>query len=230
MLEETAYSPDEHIPKHTPLGLGAEKLSENKDFLPMVRVNNVVEWTDEEVSFPFQFKTGESSPLGMFLSPKPEDEPTFGLEVEPDHGRSGVIARVIFKDKEGRIYRDVDLKGMGYFSYPEDGKPPIVDKVAITSPIRGRVEGIQPINKALYDLRRNKLFLDLGIRTQRILALIRLKEIIDENGNPISIADARRKKIINALDEDEPVVTVRAYGTRSRISEISKKPTEINMK
>src|SRR3989344_4782059 len=191
MLEETAYSPDEHIPKHTPLGLGAEKLSENKDFLPMVRVNN---------------------------------------EVERDHGRSGVIARVIFKDKEGRIYRDVDLKGMGYFSYPEDGKPPIVDKVAITSPIRGRVEGIQPINKALYDLRRNKLFLDLGIRTQRILALIRLKEIIDENGNPISIADARRKKIINALDEDEPVVTVRAYGTRSRISEISKKPTEINMK
>lgn len=146
----------------------------------MVPVHNKVEWVDEGVKIPFDLKVGEETPLGMFLSPAPkEGERIYRLEVEPDHGRSGLIGRVIFEDEEGRLYRDVDVKGMGYVSFLEDGKPPIVDKVSITSAIRGRAEGIQPIGKALYDLRRTKLFLDLGIRTQRVLALIRLKEITE---------------------------------------------------
>ncbi|HEY4505513.1 MAG TPA: hypothetical protein VJG67_02385 [Candidatus Paceibacterota bacterium] len=214
--------------EHAPTGLGNEALVENKDFLPMVPVKNKVEWVDKDVHLPFSLEVGESTPIGMFLSPAPEKgEHTYELEVEPDHGRSGMLGRVIFQDNEGRLYRDIDLKGMGYISFPETGKPPIVDKVAITSAIRGRAEGIQTIGRALLDLRRTKLFLGLGIRTQRILAMIRLNEIIGERGEHISIADARRKKILNAGEEDEPVVMVRAYGTRGRISEVANTESSI---
>lgn len=210
-----------------PTGIGGEKLKEGVDYLPMVPVDNVVEWIDSEVEMPFDIKVGEKTELGMFLSPNTKNEESvYQLEVGPDHGRSGVLGRVIFQDKQGRKYRDVDLKGMGYFSYPTDKDKPIVDKVAITSGIRGRVEGIQPLGRALHDLRRTKLFLDLGIRTQRILALIRLKEIVDEKGERMSVSEARQKKIINSGEEDAPVLTVRAYGTRGRLVEIANTDSE----
>lgn len=37
-----------------------------------------------------------------------------GGEVSGSHTRSGILGRVIFSDKEGRLYRDIDLKGIGY--------------------------------------------------------------------------------------------------------------------
>lgn len=210
-----------------PVGIGGEKLKEERETLPMVDVKNSVEWVDSNVEMPFNIAVGQKVDFPLFLSSNPQKkERTYPLEVEEDHGRSGILARVVFKDNEGRMYRDVDLKGMGYVSYPEDGEGPIVDKVSITSRIRGRAEGIQPLGRALHDLRRTQLFIDLGVRTQRILALIKLKEIVDDKGNKLSVSQARQRKLINAGEEDVPVVTMRAFGVRSRMSEIANQEEE----
>lgn len=202
-----------------PVGLGGSALKEGEETLPLVSVKNEVLWVDSKVQLPFDMKQGEPSPLGLFLTPKPKKgEQTYNLEVHPDHGRSGILTRVIFRDDKGNLYRDVDLKGMGLVDFESGSGHAQVSPVSPTSALREhRVEGIQKKGWALNEMRRVLNFIEWGIRTYRIIGIIELKEIIDSQGNKMSVSDARNRRIL--FPDTEPVITVRAYGTRSRISE-----------
>lgn len=65
-----------------------------------------------------------------------------------------------------------------------------------------------------------RIFLSNGIRTNRVVAILGLKEIIDKEGNKISIEKAKEIGIISA--EMCPVILVRAFNTKERIDYITR--------
>ncbi len=142
------------------------------------------------------------------------------MEVKKPHFRSSQLGHVLFRDKESRLYRDVDLKGIGNIE-PGSSISSYPYRVGLVDPIRGlvgRTEGILNREFAENDITMAENFLKWGIRTYRAIGLIKLNEIIDQSGNKISVKEAKEKGLLKY--RDEPVVEIRAFGSRSRIQDI----------
>src|SRR3989344_3079542 len=210
----------EKIERQLPTGIGGEKLKENRETLPAVEVANEVSWVNNKMNLPFDLRVGESSRLGMFLTPNPQTgEQAFNLEVSGSHTRSGILGRVIFSDKEGRLYRDIDLKGTGYIHKKTRKVRPAGDwdQMSKFSSYHG-TSGIADQELIRRDVDFSEKFLKAGILTHRVVALFDLKQIIDQSGQKISIAEAKERGILS--EKDEPVIEMRAYGVRTRLWDI----------
>jgi hypothetical protein len=195
--------------------------NEHECIVPAVSVDHVTTWVNGEVNMPFDIKMGESSVFGVFLSAAPkEGEESLKLKAMDDHFRSAILGKVIFNDSSGRIYRDVDIKGMGAI-LPGGGG---VDK-----PLPGTAKnfergktpwGYLDRHWAEVDRDVSERLMHKGLRTHRALAILELKQIVDENGNKISINQARKRGYIKHTTV--PAVEVRAFGTRARIGDCMK--------
>ncbi|MBU6500307.1 MAG: hypothetical protein KGJ89_00550 [Patescibacteria group bacterium] len=203
--------------ENLPIGIGGDKLAEGRETLPAVEVKNVVEWVNPHLQLPFDLREGKPSKLGMFLTQEDYPEDGYELEVHRQHKRSGIIGHVIFKDDEGRLYRDVDVKGIGY-AFNDYYNP----RLAVRPPVphernKESTWGILDEGYARSDIDMSEKFLKAGIRTHRDIALIKLNEIIGSGGRRMGIKEA--KEAGNLRSEDEPVVLVRAFGTRMRLED-----------
>ncbi|MDP3793054.1 MAG: hypothetical protein Q8Q89_05000 [bacterium] len=229
--QNKAAEEQEEKTRQLPIGIGGEKLKESRETLPAVEVANEVSWVNNKMNLPFNLKVGEQSRLGMFLTPNPQDgENVFNLEISTSHTRSGILGRVIFSDKEGRLYRDVDLKGTGYiknFGYWNPDKTrvgPVVGSYDEVSGEYSRFSGFKGTtgiaNQELVrrDVNFSEKFLKAGIRTHRVIAVLDLKEIIDKDGKKVSVDEAKERGILSK--EDEPVIEVRDFGVRSRVYDV----------
>lgn len=213
--------------RQLPVGIGGTELKQYRETLPAVEVDNKTIWVNSNIEMPFDITRGQFSKLGIFLTLEADGQPAYPLEIESRHKRSGIVGRVIFKDKEGRIYRDVDIKGVGYIEDDPGGEYPFIVRAVKNQ--RGQITmGILNRDFAENDIDIAEKFLKYGVRTYRPLALIELKEIIDDNGKKISIDEARKRHIIKY--RDRPVVELRAWGTRSRIADFSDVDKENNSK
>jgi len=219
-------------------GVGGEKLSKGVEKLPAVEVKNKVVWVNENMKLPFDIEKGESNRLGMFLTPEPLSDVSdpYQLEMRTGHRRSGILGRVIFEDKEGRLYRDVDLKGVGFtgriWLYENENKivvqEPEIDTMDSNYPGGSKTLGVLDRPYAENDIKMAEKFLKAGIRTYRPIALIRLQEIIDKNGDKISMGMAKSRGLVKR--KDEPVVEVRAFGTRARTEDLQYADRDILIK
>ncbi len=205
--------------ENLPIGIGGEKLAEGRETLPAVEVKNVVEWVNPHIQAPFDLRKGKPSRLGMFLTTEP-DESAYELEVHPEHGRSGIIGRVIFRDDEGRLYRDVDVKGVGHAVAGKQHSKVFPVRIDDGFWAEERTYGILYGGYARSDIEMTEKFLKAGIRTCRNIAMIKLKDIIC-GGERLSVEEAGRKGIIKK--DDDPVVLVRAFGTRTRLGDVNQK-------
>jgi hypothetical protein len=195
-----------------PIGLGGE-LRENAQIAPAERVKNKVYWVNGDMQLPFDLRRGAASDLGLFLTTQSEQEKVYDLEVHPYHNRSSMLERVVFRDNEGRLYRDVDLKGTGNLvsiggkmkNVPLQG-----EQRAATGPL-----GIAELGYAKTDRDVTEQFLRKGIRTYRIVAIIELQELIDGEGTHISVDEAKARGYLH--DDETPIVEVRAFGTKMRV-------------
>lgn len=220
----------EKFERQLPIGIGGEKLKAGRETLPAVEVKNTVLWVNRNLELPFDLKTAKSNPLGMFFASslgaketeKDETTKTYNLEVDQGHQRSGILGRVIFKDKAGRLYRDIDLKGIGYLRHQnlKNQEP----KPAPEYEFIPKTWGILNLEFARRDIKMAKKFLELGIRTHQPVALIELDEIIDKDGQKITIDEAKKRGLLK--NDDYPVVEVRAWGTRSRVIDFVLGPPE----
>jgi hypothetical protein len=204
--------------------------SENwgEHLLLFTSVKNTVIKANPNVYAPFNLKVGEPSPLGLFLRSEFREKPgslpagRHALEYHYEHNRSIILCRAVFQDKEGRMYRDVDLKGVGYFftdySYNET-----YNKI-VTSHLGDRrnennYEGFLNKDIALYDYMMTEKFLKKGIRTCRALGIIELQEIFSiDHSKKLSYKEAVEEEIIQR--DFHPVVEVRAFSTKFRIQDV----------
>lgn len=195
-------------------------------------VKNAVVWKNDEVEMPFRLEEGKPTRLGVFLVEHPE-KGRRGLKVKAfdEHFRSALLGRVVFQDKEGRLYRDVDLKGSGglVMDWEYQGNYKKVKEVMIQPLKPGEAWrnpkkmtwGILDWGHAEKDRDLSEYFAKRELRTHRTLAIIRLDEILDEKSHAISIPEARKKGYVKK--DEEPVIAVRAFGTKARISEAGDK-------
>ncbi len=216
-----------------PLGSVAEL---PKEKLPAVEVKNRVLWVNPNFpELPLDLPTNKeleeagdkgeeiSSKLGVFLTPLKQGDRS--LEVLPEHGRSGGLGRVIFRDRQGKYYRDLDAKGIGYSDY-QRGLETVGGIQVEGVKTKGGPEsyGLLNLADAYKDMETSEEFLAKGIRAHRVIAIISLREIVDKEGNRVSIEDAKKRGILS--ENSKPVVEIRAYGTKHRIQSAS--PETIN--
>lgn len=189
------------------------------------QIQNTVLTTNPNVHTPLKLEEGKPSPIGLFAETvfyrEPAEIPSgsIALETLPKHGRTALLGRVLFSDKEGNLYRDIDLKGIGYVTTPDLRYS--FDRATVSQPggnySRGGRWGLLDREVALLDYQNGEDLINAGIRTVRTLAIIKLEELI-VGKNKISLKEARRKGIIDEVFT--PVVQVRAYGTRARIDDL----------
>lgn len=213
--------------KSYPIGLGKEAGPEEK--LSAVEVKNEVVWVNKEVEMPFDLKEGKPTKLGVFLTYNPGGKGRIlNVGIMDEHFRSALLGKVIFQDKEGRLYRDVDIKGIGPIGVRrwetregEDatsrmGVEPLEFNTAQNLPRGSMPWGFYDYAYAENDREMSEFFVRKGLRTSRVLAIVDLKEIVGGDGNKISITEAKKRKYINTTTD--PVVEIRAFGTKARIA------------
>lgn len=228
------FEKPENLKSEHPAGRGRELNEVFRDnILPFEQVKNKVVFVNEEVLSPLKLEEGKPSPAGLFGFYSPEEEQLRKvknesleefypdkqkLEVWPGHKRTALLGRLIFKDKQNRFYCDIDLKGMGHITEDDTGK------LQIEHPSRYMHEdgetmiwGLLDKEDAFWDYQMSEKFLKAGIRTHRVLSIINLEEII-VYGQKISLAEAKKKEI--TYDGFQPVIAVRAFGTKARIDDV----------
>ncbi len=220
----------EAIPKHHLTG-EMDKLETNKECLPAIKVKNTVRWVNEDFTTPYKLKVGEQCELALFLTPK-SDEHDFLLEIMPKHNRSALLGRLLFSDKDGNKYREIDLKGVGYIEphsiYREKRNQTRVGKIEKRVNLAVGVEGsmgLTSIQDAEKNQERAELFFKNNIRAIRTIAIIELQEIVDENGEKISIKQAEKLGIIP--ENFIPCIEARAMVTKARIDDLDNDNWEI---
>lgn len=208
------------IEKQIPFGR-AKILEERKEALPVAEVNNHVLFVNPDFpEMPFKIEEGEGTNLGLFLTTETGQNRT--IEIEEEHSRSGLLGRVIFRDTEGRLYRDVDAKGIGHIIFESGDDEHKIKKTAggiyeDRSYTQKGTMGIMQLAVAYYDKEMSEAFLEKGIGTHRVLAIIGLDEIV-VRGKKMSINDAKFYSILP--QNSKPVIEIRVFGTKYRLSDI----------
>src|SRR3989344_4680096 len=218
--------------ENVPFGIGerAFSASSREQRIPVEEVDNEVVWVNSKINLPFNLKIGKSTKMALFFSPGPTGK---SVKVHNAHHRSALISRAIFSDKEGRRYRDLDAKGVGYL-YNEASENGDQDEMDIDAPRKLIVDnealtkrntdeefsetgpwGFCESGYAKIDRNMSEKFLAKGVRTYRVAAIIALKEMNDNKVNKISFEESKRLHILR--QEDEPVIELRAYTTRMRV-------------
>jgi len=220
----------EELRKETPLNKPStdtekQELEERKQ-VPVAEVLNEVIYVNPAFenpdffhSSPHPLRVGQPTTLGIFagqVAPEQTGRKQRTAEGTHGHHRSLILGHGIFRDDGGRLYRDVDAKGIGFL-------PPTIDGVISASPIErgGPTQGMLGIferGMAERDASLAEEFISRGIRTYRVIAITKLDELVDD-GKRYPIDEAKRRGIIP--DECEPVISIRAFGTRDRIRDIS---------
>lgn len=211
--------------RRLPTGTGGKKLA-NAERIPVVEVDNEVIYVNPAFpKLPFVIKLGQPTNLALFADQSNTKTKWFNwlnkprtAEGAPTHNRSLILAHAIYKDTEGRLYGTMDEKGSGYVvkGVSRMSVLPIKKGTALQGML-----GILERGAAETDASIAEYFISSGIRTYRIVAITKLKELIN-NGKRYSIDEAKREGIIP--NESEPVISIRAFGTRNRIDDISSRP------
>jgi len=202
-----------------------EDLERQKETLPGTIVKNETIWVNDEIN-EFDLEKGKPARLGTFLNPRDDDPDSVPLEVRYGHHRSGIITRRIFHDDK-QWYRDVRLKGIGFMTMDKEN----YSTKSIVKPIyrmrAGYLGGILKYKSAKWSAEWDEGFYEAGIRTDRVMAIIRLLEYIDENGDKQPIDELKKKFIVHR--DFDPVVEVDAFGTITRINEVIKDKDEAQL-
>lgn len=203
----------------------AGKLDSEESKVFAAEVKNETLWVNPEMELPFKLDVGKPSPLGLFFSQDEIPDISRLVRVHPGHYRSALLGRAIFQDKQGRSYRDIDVKGIGVLASKVSG-------LAVDTPLGARresgIEGLALLDYAEHDRDMTEEFLRQGIRTYRVVAIIELNEIVE--GNKVtSVAELRRRGANYSLAHGErvypeeheiPVIEVRAYPTKMRVADV----------
>lgn len=192
-----------------------KEMKEHRYFSLFERVKNKVIFVNEKANIPPELKEklelGKESSLGLFLKTaepiRAKELDERNLETWPkEHGRSAILKRMMIHDK-GHFYRDIDLKGIG-------STVPVIE----TGTRREGYWGLLEKKDAFHEYAISENFLKAGIRTFRTLGIIEPEEIFLKD-KKISLKEVKEKGTIKR--EFQPVIEVRAFGTKARIRDFT---------
>lgn len=215
--------------KNYPVGLGGLR-QETAEYLPVVEVKNrLIRFNqDFEGLVPLEFKTeniGKPSKLGRMFSHDPSNSRIEVIKFSLARiSRAGVMSRALFKDKSGKVYRDLSVKGIGVCIRIRDKGDQIWGVGPINS-LRERTtdsEGICDISDLEKDWDLSEKFYSSGLRVPRPVAIIELEEIVSPKGGKISVQEARCQSII--LSTERPGLYFRAWGIETRMDNLKDAP------
>lgn len=195
--------------------------AEAGQFQLFVPVKNTVILANPDIKAPFPVVVGEPSPVVLFHQGSGHEDKSalfnqYVLETHQQHHRSALLARVIFVDNQGRVSRDVDIKGIG-FLYPTYGMTALPYNGLGYKDRTGERFGFLSRTEAGLDFENSKRLLELGVRTNGVLGVARLDEIV-VGGKVVSVALAQELGVLPA--GFVPVVEIRAFGTKVRVRDV----------
>lgn len=196
-----------------------------RSLIRFVPVANEVVKVNPDILYPFNLRKGKPTALGVFAHPdqlENLDNANTSLQLEsmPNHNRSALIGRILFSDKKGNLYRDIDIKGCGYINYhgfrvKQPGRIYKHDRI--------NRDGLLEYQLALYDSKMSEKLLKLGIRTSRTIAIVVLKEIVvgTEKLPVVQLRNYNHRRRFGLGKNFRPAVEIRAFGTKTRIKDVS---------
>ncbi|MDO8576412.1 MAG: hypothetical protein Q7R90_03795 [bacterium] len=199
--------------RETPLSSGRERL-------PALALDNTVLEVNPAFNgtLPFDLREGTKGDLALFFGEETGSDKELG--VREFHWRSGDLGKIVFRDTEGRKYRDVDLKGCGYLR--QTGLGPIHNPQWEQDTASGHYGylGLLDKDRAQNDSYVSELLTTNGIRTHRSLAIFELKELPvggRETLKRVPIPELREQGLLD--EQYDPVIQMRAFGTKTRLGE-----------
>ncbi len=175
--------------------------------------NRVLQLNEHFPHLPFNLETGKPCKLAVFASSGDSDGPR--LEVWGSHGRSAVLSRLIFADDAGMLFRDVDLKGIGYLKF---GKKVEILKPGLLQGTGSEMHtGLVNKDESIAEYKNSEKLIENGVRTSRLVAIIGLEELI-AGRDKLSLREAVSRQLI--LGGFQPVIEVRAFGTKARVEDL----------
>lgn len=179
--------------------------------MPVVYVNSQFIWKSSAPEFsPLLEKLEQAPQPGFFLTSGKGD---FDLKVRWSLNRHGILSSELFKDSSGKLYRDVDAKGIGYTR----GHPPRFLGVRI--PERDgdmEMRGILHNDISNGDCLMTEEIASLGVRVARYVAQIDLLELVTPEGMIVPRGEMSSSLGVS-LDGIRPTIAIRAMGTTSRV-------------
>jgi len=133
----------------------------------------------------------------------------------PQHGRSLSFNRLIV-DKNGEVYRYLDLKGVG-MKKSDSIHEPIQNAIS-------EVWGLMDYEDAKKDWEMSGVLIKNGVKTAAPFAIIQLNQIITANGERVSVEELKKQGRIP--EEYQPVVYVRAFSEFMRVHDAEKQDFE----
>lgn len=206
--------------------------------LSAVQVKNHVDYVDPSIELNgLDFKTGKSTGLviqvAMGQARKNPERIVYARPGTSFHLRAVLLTgEANIQDSDGVRYRYLDAKGTGNIDVIEKNGKGLVDerfsrflKPTPSYPASAYSEktwGQATRGWTDIDIKAYKKFQELGIKTVPIVATASIDEVLDKDGNIISIKEAKEQGYLNS--QTDPYQIFRAWVTPFRLHEIEFDP------
>ena len=157
----------------------------NGQVLPARYVDSKIIWENEDPNFAHIVQDLKESPKpGYFLTRKGKGDKK--VNVRWGLNRHGITEFETFRDKHGRVYRDIDDKGIGY----SRGYPMFVIPVRLPEMRNDHeLRGLREYDSAKSELDNTIELYEKGFRVVPHIALVELFELVDKNGDIVPRKD-----------------------------------------
>lgn len=194
--------------------------------LPATQVDNEVVLTNTNAFPALNIEQGSKSPLGVFYSNNFEDTERL-MEVDEyfaQASRMGKYGKMIFSDNEGRLYRDITVKGIGGYKrkFNPREKDPKIKLTSVVPPnqkIHPSSLGVGNMWDAVKDVELSERLIKAGVRAPRPVAVLKLKEVVIDTDKKVTVEEAKNKGVL--AKNEEPAAYIRAFGVETRMNALN---------
>jgi len=184
--------------------------------------NHVIEASDDFVDLA-DMKIGGSAPHAFMLQTGDSSTATVLAGVNRTHRRLVNVEHTFVTDKTGLRWEDIHVKGAGYTPPQSREQLRAAHWYKKKKSYEGMYYGLLDEAEALRESNNAELFARLGIRSERVLCVTELDELMDDDGpKPVSYFRSDSTPTERRISDNfVPALLIRALRTNTRLSQMS---------